>query len=137
MLRNCRKLQSPSTSVLQNQTTVSQTVSASLSLVDHPGRYDFHHDFVIVVMVIQMMMPFCVICARLESQRDASKFHTSGLIVILVESGCIRIVPLDGIMSLVSIYVSIAFNFVKSWCIRPASYLHNSMCCIPTCLLPS
>ena len=80
-------------------------------------------DFGIVVMQIQMMMPFSVICARLESQRDASKFHTSGLIVILVENGCIHFVPSDRIMSLVSIYVSIAFDFVKSWCVRPASYL--------------
>ena len=52
-----------------SQTTVSQmtvslmTVGASQkihsqSLVDHPERYDFHHDFVIVVMQIQMIMPF-------------------------------------------------------------------------------
>ena len=72
----------------------------------------------IVVMQIQMMMPSSVICARLESRRDASKFHTSGLTVILVENGCIHIVPSDGIMLLVSIYVSIAFNF-NSLC--PAS----------------
>ena len=104
-----------------SQTTVSQTMSVSQSLVDRPGRYNFHHNFVIVVIQIQLMMPFSVICAKLESQRDASKFHTSGLIVILVENGCIHIVPSDGIMSLVSICVSIAFNFVKSWCIRPAS----------------
>ena len=99
-----------------SQTTVSQMMSASQkihsqSLVDLPRRYDFHHDFVIVVMRIQMMIPFSVIYARLENQRDASKFHTSGLTVILVENGCIHIVPLDGIVSLVSIYVSIAFNF--------------------------
>ena len=30
----------------------------SHSLVDHPGRYDFHHDFVTVVTQTQMMMPF-------------------------------------------------------------------------------
>ena len=65
-----------------------------------------------------MMMPFSVMYARLESQRDASKFHTSGLTVILVENGCIHIVPSDGIMLLVSIIVSIAFNF-NSLC--PAS----------------
>ena len=73
-------------------------------------------------MQIQMMMSFFVICARLESWRDASKFHTSGLTVILVENGCIRIVPSDETMSIVSIYVSIAFNF-KSWyksCILPS-----------------
>ena len=34
------------------------------SLVNRPGRYDFHHDFAIVVMQIQMMMLFSVICAR-------------------------------------------------------------------------
>ena len=108
-------------------TTVSQMMNASQKihsqrLVDHPGKYDFHHDFMIAVMRIQMMMLFSVICARLESRRDASKFHTSGLTVILVENGRIHIVPSDGMMSLVSIYVSIAFNF-KS--------------CCKTCILPS